>query len=109
MQVYRKVFDRKNSKFKMKLNEGDKVFVRKELRKNKMDDEFSMRGEIILNEYGYIYRIRCDDGSEIRKHVSQLRRVEEGEVGIETCSNVCKKPLLCSDNGLMNDDQIIHQ
>jgi hypothetical protein len=48
-------------------------------------------------------------GLILGKHITILIKFYyfiERVVGIETCSNVCKKPLLCSDKGLINDDQL---
>ncbi|MGL5709133.1 MAG: hypothetical protein ACRDDF_12855, partial [Aeromonas sp.] len=71
------------------LRDGEKVLIRNELRKGKMDDAYNEHGIVVRRIHGNVYEIskrRKKGVSEITekviKHISQLKRVEEGEVGI---------------------------
>jgi hypothetical protein len=50
------------------------VYIRNELRRTKMDDEFNSSGEVIENEYGDVYKVITENGAEIGRHTSQLKK-----------------------------------
>ena len=73
-EKYKKEFEKYNKPEK-KFTTGDKVMIRKEIKENKMDNEFEMNGTILENEYGDVYKVKTSQGLVLRKHATQLRRI----------------------------------
>jgi hypothetical protein len=54
---------------------GNEVLIRNEIKKNKMEDEFSEKGIIIKHEYGDVYQVKLCEGDVVRRHASQIRGI----------------------------------
>ena len=76
---YMKEFEKKN-KCTRKVQEGDRVVVKNEIRSDKRDNRFEIIGTIRKNEYGDIYEILTDSGDLFKRHISQIKRIRGGEV-----------------------------
>jgi hypothetical protein len=61
---------------------GEKVLIRNEHKCGKMDDDFSENGVVERKLYGDVYAVRNEKGLTIKRHVSQLKRLKDGEVGL---------------------------
>jgi hypothetical protein len=70
----------KNKKMK-EFNQGEKVLVRNETRKNKNVDEYEKEATILERLYGDVYKVRIGDSLLTNRHASQLKSLKEGEVG----------------------------
>ncbi|KCZ78744.1 hypothetical protein H311_00216, partial [Anncaliia algerae PRA109] len=90
IEKYKKEFkhyDRKTLIFK----KNDKVLVKNDLRAKKSEDYFIQKGKILENEYGDIYKVELQGGKIIRRHESQLKKIEEGKLDqIEPMIDPCK-------------------
>jgi hypothetical protein len=82
---YAKEF-RSQKKQNEKLKIGDVVLIKNELKANKMQDEFEMKGKIEKNVYGDVYLVFTKEGKTIQRHISQLRRFCEGDVDVSDLS-----------------------
>jgi predicted transcriptional regulator len=69
------------------LNVGDSILLRNEFKKKKMDDEFKEEGVIQNKEENDVYEVLTKKGATLRRHVTQLRRFEKGDVGLLKQSN----------------------
>lgn len=79
VQKYKKEFKKERGN-KREYKCGEKVFIKNELKENKMDEEFNGIGVVVKNDYGDIYVIEDEKGCFIRKHVSQLKPFGEGKL-----------------------------
>lgn len=70
---YGKEFNRTIGR-KTKLVVNDNVWLRNELKRGKMDDEFDKKGVVVENVYGDVYKVKVGKGKTVTKHISQLRR-----------------------------------
>lgn len=62
-------------KVKEVLEIGDRVYIKNEVKKNKMDNEFNEQGEVICREGDTSYKVRNSKGRELVRHISQLRLI----------------------------------
>ncbi|MGL5706922.1 MAG: reverse transcriptase domain-containing protein [Aeromonas sp.] len=69
---YKQEFEKRNKKEK-KYEIGDRVLIKNEHRKTKMDDEFHKEGNVEKLVHENVYLIKDKDGKMIKRHASQLR------------------------------------
>lgn len=72
---------KKYNKIRTTFQIGDEVLIRNEMKTKKMDEAFKEFGEVLERVHGDVYKIKTKAGKTIRRHESQLKKVEKREVG----------------------------
>jgi hypothetical protein len=67
---------------------GEKVLIRNENKCGKMDDDFRENGVVERKLYGDVYAVRNKKGLEIKRHVSQLKRLKAGKLDCDMIDDV---------------------
>lgn len=69
-EIYANEF--KKRKFE-EFNQGDKVYLKNELKNHKDEDDFHGKG-IVMARHGNSYEVQHEDGSMVNRHSTQLRK-----------------------------------
>ena len=85
---YKKEFkEKKFIQFKIR----DRVLVKNELKRDKMDDQYRDEGVIreVMNHNAY--KVEMDDGSMLTRHSSQIRMLKDGDVELRSSSSTNRR------------------
>jgi hypothetical protein len=73
----------KYKKMQEKFGLGDKVLIKNENRKSKMDDLFNNKGVVVENLKHDFYLIKKDEGGIVKRHSSQFKGLGRGMLDIK--------------------------